>query len=43
MRIKIEVAVLALTLVAIIAALVVTPIGNYIVAMFGGSIQYGHL
>ena len=40
-RIKFEVAVLGMTLILIGLSLVSTPIGRYILAIFGGTIQYG--
>lgn len=40
---NIQTAALAAVVIAIVAGLAFTPIGNYVVAMVGGSIQYGHL
>lgn len=40
---NIQTAVLAAVVLAIVAGLAFTPVGNYIVAMVGGSIQHGHL
>lgn len=40
-RAKFEVAVLGAALIMIALSLVSTPIGRYILAIFGGTIQYG--